>query len=112
MVALALEEGADDYIVKPFSPTELVARVRAALRRAEEPRGGGPDAIFVLGDLAIDYERRRVTLSGEPVEVTAMEFDLLAELAPQAGRVVPHERLRRRLWRPERPGSCGCCAPT
>ena len=104
VVARALEEGADDYIVKPFSPTELVARVRAALRRSEEPRGGEP-APFVLGDLAIDYGRRLVTLAGEPVEVTAREFDLLAELATQAGRVVPHERLLRRLWSPGKPGN-------
>ena len=94
----------DDYIVKPFSPTELVARVRAALRRFEEPRGGEP-APFVLGDLAIDYGRRLVTLAGEPVEVTAREFDLLAELASQAGRVVPHERLLRRVWSPGKPGN-------
>ena len=104
VVARALEEGADDYIVKPFSPTELVARVRAALRRFEEPRGGEP-APFVLGDLAIDYGRRLVTLAGEPVEVTAREFDLLAELATQAGRVVPHERLLRRVWSPGKPGN-------
>lgn len=99
------EVGADDYIVKPFSPTELVARVRAALRRSEEPRSGEEAAPFVLRDLAIDYERRRVTLAGEPVEVTPTEFDLLAELASQAGRVVPHERLLRRVWSPGRPGN-------
>ena len=59
----------------------------------------------MLGELAIDYERRRVTLAGEPVEVTPTEFDLLAELASQAGRVVPHERLLRRVWSPGKPGN-------
>ena len=55
VIAWALEEGATDYIVKPLSPTELVARVRAALRRFEEPRGGAPAGPFLLGELAVDY---------------------------------------------------------
>ena len=105
VVARALEEGATDYIVKPFSPTELVARVRAALRRFEEPRDGVPAGVFLLGDLAIDYERRRVTLSGDPVDLTATEFDLLAVLAAEAGRAVPHDRLLRRVWSPGKPGN-------
>ena len=73
-VARALEAGAADYLVKPFSPTELVVRVRTALRRHEEP---GP---FVLGALAIDYGRRRVTVGGEPVALTATEYELLRVL--------------------------------
>ena len=105
VIAQALEEGATDYIVKPFSPTELVARVRAALRRFEEPRGGAAAAPFRLGELAIDYERRRATLSGEPVELTPTEYDLLAELAAEAGRVVSHDRLLRRVWSPGKPGN-------
>ena len=105
VIARALEEGATDYIVKPFSPTELVARVRAALRRFEEPRGGEAAAPFRLGDLAIDYERRRVALSGEPVDLTPTEYDLLTELAAEAGRVVSHDRLLRRVWSPGRPGN-------
>ena len=91
-VAAAFEAGAVDYIVKPFSPTELVARVRAALRRHEEP---GP---FVLGDLAIDYERRRVSVRGEPVALTATEFELLRVLSLNAGRVVTFDTLLRRVW--------------
>ena len=78
-VAKALESGADDYIVKPFSPTELVARVRAALRRREEPEP------FVLGNLAIDYEHRRVTVGGRAVDLTATEYELLRLLSHNAG---------------------------
>ena len=78
-VAAALESGAADYIVKPFSATELVARVRAALRRHEEPEP------FMLGDLAIDYGRRRVTVAGAAVDLTATEFELLRVLCAQRG---------------------------
>ena len=91
-VAAALEAGAADYIVKPFSPTELVARVRAALRRHEEPQP------FVLGDLAIDYGRRRVSVGGKAVALTATEYELLRVLALDAGRVVIYETLLRRVW--------------
>ena len=92
-VAAALEAGAADYIVKPFSPTELVARVRAALRRHEEPQP------FVLGALAIDYDRRRVTVGGAAVALTATEFELLRLLALNAGRVVTYDTLLRRVWK-------------
>ena len=91
-VAKALESGAVDYIAKPFSPTELVARVRAALRRREAPEP------FAVGDLAIDYERRRVTVDGVPVELTATEYELLRILSQDAGRVVTFETLLRRVW--------------
>ena len=91
-VAAALDAGAADYIVKPFSRTELVARVRAALRRREEP------APFVLGELAIDYGRRRVTVAGRAVELTVTEYELLRVLALDAGRVVTYETLLRRVW--------------
>ena len=105
VVARVLEKGATDYIVKPFSPTELVARVRAALRRFGEPLLPAQEAPFVLGDLTIDYATRRVTVSGNPAELTPAEFDLLAALSMEAGRVVPHERLLRRVWSPGKPGS-------
>ena len=91
-IARALEVGAADYIVKPFSPTELVARVRAALRRHEEP------APFVLGDLAIDYDRRRVSVAGSIVELTATEYELVRILSLDAGRVVTYDTLLRRVW--------------
>ena len=105
VVARVLEQGATDYIVKPFSPTELVARVRAALRRFGGPERPEPAEPFVLGDLRIDYAERRVTVSGRPAPLTPTEFDLLAELSMDAGLVVPHDRLLRRVWSPGKPGN-------
>ena len=91
-ISRALEMGAVDYIVKPFSPTELTARVRAALRRQ-----AGPEP-FRLGVLAIDYAARLVTVDGQPVKLTATEYDLLRVLALNAGRVVTHADLLRQVW--------------
>ena len=92
-VARALEAGAADYIVKPFSPTELVARIRAALRRE-----AGPEP-YVLDDLAIHYEERRVSVAGREVRLTATEFELLRVLSRGAGRVASVEDLLRQVWR-------------
>jgi len=105
VVARVLEKGATDYIVKPFSPSELVARVRAALRRFAGAEHPAPEEPFVLGELAIDYAARRVTVSGRPAPLTPIEFDLLAALSMEAGRVVPHDRLLRRVWSPGKPGN-------
>ena len=91
-VARALESGAIDYIAKPFSATELVARVRVALRRHREPES------FVLGQLAIDYGQRRVTVGGETIHLTATEYELLRVLSLDAGRVVTFDTLLRRVW--------------
>ena len=91
-VAHALESGAADYIVKPFSPTELTARVRAALRKRDGPRP------FVLGDLVIDNSRRRVSVAGRAVRLTVTEYELLHLLSANAGRVVTYETLLSRLW--------------
>ena len=91
-IAAALEAGAADYIVKPFSPTELTARVGAALRRIARPEP------FEHGTLAIDYEARRVTVAGREVELTATEYALLRVLSLNAGRVVTFEELLRKVW--------------
>ena len=91
-IARAFESGAADYIVKPFSPTELIARVGAALRNraSTEP--------FVLGALAIDYELRQVTVDGQSVTLTATEYELLRTLSVSAGRVVTSKSLLRQIW--------------
>ena len=91
-VARALDAGAADYIVKPFSPTELTARIRAVLRRRADPEP------FVLGELAIDYDRRRVSVAGRNVELTATEYELLRILSLNAGRVTTSETLLDRVW--------------
>ena len=91
-IARALEAGAEDYVVKPFSPTELTARIRAALRRRSNP------VPFVLGELAIDYDRRRVTVAGRSVTLTPTEYELLRALAQGAGRILTHEDLLRQVW--------------
>ncbi len=91
-VARALEAGAEDYIVKPFSPTEFTARVGVAFRKRLEP---GP---FVLGNLSIDHARRRVTVGGVPVRLTATEYELLRVLSVNAGHVTTYEALLRRVW--------------
>ena len=97
-IARAFENGADDYVVKPFSPMELVARIKAALRKREAPEWAEPSEPFVLGELTIDYSERRVTLAGRPVQLTAIEYGLLFELSVNAGRVLTYDRLLRRVW--------------
>ena len=98
LVVRALDEGAADYLVKPFSPGELAARIRAALRRREMPE---PSTPYVLGDLTIDYAQRLVSLGGRPVQLNNIEYRALVELSVNAGRVVTYEHLLRRVWRVE-----------
>ncbi len=93
-IARALEIGAVDYIVKPFSPTELVARIQAALRKSDLP-----SETYRSGGLVINYEERRVTVDGCAVRLTATEYDLLRVLSTNAGRVVTYENLLRSVWR-------------
>ncbi len=107
VIARALEAGAVDYIVKPFSATELVARVRAALRRGVAPSAGEPPPPFVLGDLVLDYARRTVSVAGRPVRLTPTEYDLLRELSVHAGRVLSFDHLVARVWGPEHSGGRG-----
>jgi DNA-binding response OmpR family regulator len=90
---IGLEIGADDYLVKPFSPRELVARVRAVLRRVDERDTAADDEALVRGDLVVDPARRRVTVAGRAVELTPTEFDLLTHLARQPGRVFTRAQL-------------------
>ena len=98
VIARAFEQGAIDYIVKPFSSTELIARVRAALRRQADPYRGESLEPYMLGDLTIDYAERRVTVADRPVELTATEYALLFELSVNGGRVLTYDQLLRRVW--------------
>ncbi len=94
---LGLELGADDYVVKPFSSRELISRIRAVLRRGRSDSQAPAEAIEI-GQLRIDPGARTVALSGEPVKLARKEFDLLVELARNAGKVVTREDLMSRVW--------------
>jgi DNA-binding response OmpR family regulator len=95
---VGLEIGADDYVVKPFSSAEVIARIRAVLRRAGRGPDDAPLEPFALDGLRVDHGARRVTLDGDEVELTRKEFDLLARLVRDAGRVVSREDLMADVW--------------
>ena len=103
-VVRAFEAGADDYIVKPFSPTELAARIEAVLRRRAASDRSRTHEPYALGDLTINYAERRVTVAGCPVQLTATEYKLLFELSVNAGQVLTQDQLLRRIWGPDYSG--------
>jgi two-component system KDP operon response regulator KdpE len=96
----ALDAGADDYVGKPFSFDELMARIRAALRRSGFATDTTPRQVSVPG-LEIDFENRRIIAGGKPVRLTPTEFDILRYLISQANKPVPHRRLLQAIWGPE-----------
>jgi two-component system KDP operon response regulator KdpE len=92
----ALDAGADDYVTKPFSGDELLARLRAALRRAIP----AAQPVLVVGELRIDLEKRAVTMAGKPVALTPIEYDLLRLFAGNAGKLLTHPAILREIWGP------------
>jgi two-component system, OmpR family, KDP operon response regulator KdpE len=96
----ALDAGADDYVTKPFSMGELLARMRVALRHRTRLKAGDESSVVEVDGLRVDLERRQVTVSGKPVRLTPIEYRLLSMLARHAGKVLTHDVLLREVWGP------------
>ncbi len=96
----ALDAGADDYVSKPFSASELMARIRVALRHTAGASHEGGEATFKVGDLQVNFVRRQVVLAAREIRLTPIEFKLLTTLARHAGKVVTHQQLLREVWGP------------
>jgi two-component system KDP operon response regulator KdpE len=96
----ALDAGADDYVTKPYGIQELLARIRAAIRRTPASADAGPH-IFATSELEIDFDARRVTLSGTTVRLTPKEFDLLKFLVGHPDKPIPHRKLLQTVWGPD-----------
>jgi DNA-binding response OmpR family regulator len=95
---VGLELGADDYVVKPFSAQEVIARIRAVLRRTRSLAATAHEEPAEVGPLTVEFDARRVTLGGSELQLSRKEFDLLAELVRNAGQVVSREQLMERVW--------------
>lgn len=99
----ALDLGADDYIVKPFGAEELLARIRAAIRRGSQPQSGELSGVFRCGDLMIDFDRYLVQVEGESIHLTQIEYKIVTLLCQHSGHVLTHDYLLKNVWGPYAP---------